>query len=155
MTVVLVLSGIPYEDSPYVKGKESLRSLKPADWAEQDLFDYSKISDHYIEIAKRIGRPYLAGPKGLDLKKAEEMGIRLQTLKEEIHRSKVVRRSVLLADNYQKKGACFSDSKKIRPGDLVFFSSEGFFKEGDRIFEAEPEINHVGIAAEDTENMTM
>ena len=147
--VILCLSGIPYEESPYAKGGQEGIILKPADWADPQIADFEHLPDHYVSIAERIGRPYLQGPRGLDLRKAETMGISVQTLKEEIGASGVMRRSVYIAEYYQKKGTSYSDPASASPGDLVFFLSKGFFKEGDRVYSAEPEINHVGIIADE------
>ena len=151
--VILCLSGIPYENSPYAKEDADEIILQPADWADPKIADFENLPDHYISIAERIGRPYLQGPRGLDLRKAETMGISVQTLKEEIEASGVVRRSVFIAEHYRKKGTCFSDPSCTMPGDLVFFLSKGFFKEGERIYSAEPEINHVGIIAAEKDQM--
>ena len=87
--VMLVLCGIPYEESPYVKGPGSVRRLRPAEWAEQDLIDFSGLPERFVDIAEQIGRPYLKGPKGLDLKKAEdllhgEFAVALDIPKEEV-----------------------------------------------------------------------
>lgn len=151
--VILCLSGIPYEESPYAgTGKDGI-VLKPAPWADPQIADFAHLPDHYTSIAERIGRPYLQGSRGLDLRKAETMGISVQVLKEEIEASGVVRRSVFLAEHYQKKGTSFSDSSGVMPGDLVFFLSKGFFKEGERIYSAEPEINHVGIISDEKGRM--
>ncbi len=151
--VIMVLSGIPYEKSPYAAG--TVKGIQPGsvEWAEQGLVDYSDLPDHYIGIAERIGRPYLEGPKGLDLHKAETLGISVQMLEEEIRASGVVRRSVFLADYYYRKGSCYSDPSERSPGDLVFFYSQGFFKEGEKIFSVKPEINHVGIIDVNTDLM--
>ena len=150
---ILALSGITYEESPYAKGTVIGIGQAVADWADRDLADFSDLPDHYVGIAERIGRPYLNGPKGLDLEKAEAMGVSVQMLKNEIRAVGTVRRSVFLADHYKDKGTCFSDPSEVRPGDLAFFMSDGFFKENGRVFSVEPEINHVGIISEDTDMM--
>lgn len=150
---ILVLSGIPYEESPYAKG--TVKGIHPgaAEWAEHELADFSDLPDHYTGIAERIGRPYLEGPKGLDLKKAEEFGISIQLLGEEIRACGVIRRSVFLAEHYKEKGMCYTDPDDRRPGDLVFFASDGFFREGENVYSVKPEIVHVGILNEDPEWM--
>ena len=151
--VILALSGVPYEESPYAKGSGSGIHITPSEWAESGLADFNDLPDRFIDIAERIGRPYLSGPKGLDLKKAEELGIDVQTLISEVRASGAVRRSVSIASHYRDKGACFSDPDRIRPGDLAFFGSSGFFTEEDRMYPVKQEISHVGIITEDTSMM--
>ena len=151
--VLLVLAGIPYEESPYGTGRVQPPHGEAPFWAEPDLIDFSKLPEKHIGIAQMIGRPYLEGPKGLNLKKAEELGISVKVLAEEIRASGIERRSVTIAKYYLAKEACFSDASCIMPGDLVFFRTKGFFKEGDRIYKADAEINHVGIVAKDRSMM--
>ena len=147
--VLLVLAGIPFKESPYatgtVEGLQEKRTRKNA----EELVDFTDLPKEYIGIAERIGRPYLAGPRGLDLEKAESMGISLETLRKEIAKTTAGRRSVAIAEHYLQKDACFTDAVSARGGDLVFFCSKGFFREGERIFAANKEITHVGIVAED------
>ena len=78
--LLLVLSGITYETSPYSTG--TVEGLTPAlvSWAQTDLVDFSNLPKTYIDIAERIGRPYLRCPKGLDIEKAAAMGISIETL---------------------------------------------------------------------------
>lgn len=147
--VLLVLAGISFEESPYQTGTVDGLETKITQEIPKELVDFSDLPKTYIGIADRIGRPYLAGPRGLDLEKAESMGISLETLRREIRVTSAGRRSVAIANYYLKKGACFTDAESARGGDLVFFSSKGFFKEGERIFAANKEITHVGIVAED------
>lgn len=151
--ILLVLAGIPYEESPYVYGHADEETLRPAAWADPELIDFSELPKHYVGIAERIGRPYLKGEKGLDLKKAEEMGISLNMLAEEIKATGITRRSVALAEYFRRKKACFSDPAQARPGDLVFFYSKGFFTDGGRKYQGRQEINHVAIVAEDPARM--
>ncbi len=154
--VLLVLAGISYRESPYATGTAEGLRARPGFGAaaEQDrvleLFDFSDLPKAYVGIAERIGRPYLAGPKGLDLKRAAELGIGMDTLGEEIRRSGGRRRSEQIARYYLDRGGCFSDPSCLRPGDLVFYLSSGFFTEGDEAFPAEKTVNHVGIVSEDT-----
>ena len=147
--VLLVLAGISYEESPY--GTGTIEDLKRKTVTK--LVDLENLPDQYVSIAERIGRPYLEGPRGLDLDKAEEMGISLETLKEEIKATGTGRWSVRVAQYFQQEEACFLDASAAQPGDLVFFCSKDFFKEGDRIIAANQEITHVGIVAEDTSMM--
>lgn len=151
--VSLVLAGIPYEDSPYAAG--TVKGLRPgtAAWTEKTLTDFANLPDHFTGIAERIGRPYLAGPKGLDLEKAAALGIRPETLGEEIRKSGVGRRSVYIAEYYLKQGRCFTDYACAECGDIVFFRSSGFFREGGKTFRAEAEITHVGIIADNPAQM--
>ena len=151
--VMLVLCGIPYEESPYVKGPGSVRRLHPAEWAEQDLIDFSGLPERFVDIAEQIGRPYLKGPKGLDLKKAEDLGIGMDVLAAELKAAGVSRRTHYLSQYYMEKGACFSDPASARPADLVFFKSGEFFTEDDRTYPVVPQISHVGIISEDTSMM--
>ena len=122
--VLLVLAGIPYERSPYALG--SILDLEPDPIAELDLRCFSEIPSRYVGIAERIGRPYLAGPKGLDLDKAAELGIRTETLREEIRSSGVSRRSVSIAEQLLERDECYTDPQHLRPGDLVFTDQPGF-----------------------------
>ncbi len=151
--VILVLSGISYENSPYGRGTVEGCGRWREVWGDQELFDYSNLPKQFVNIAERIGRPYLAGPKGLDLKKAEEMGIDLNTLAMEIQKSGVGRRSTQLAQHYLNTGACFTDPACLMPGDIVFYNSKEYFSEGERKYPTNPEINHVGIASQDTKLM--
>ena len=148
--VLLVLAGIPYENSPYATGsRQNLNDLR-ADWADKALADFSDLPERFIDIAERIGRPYLAGPKGLDLEKAEAMGISVKTLGEEIRKTGVGRRSANITRYFLDRGECFSDPQEIQPGDIVFYRNPGFFREGERRFKAEEQITHVGIVWTDT-----
>ncbi len=151
--LLLVLAGIPYEESPYARGTAEGLSVKPVPWAERELADLSRLPRSYVGIAERIGRPYLAGPKGLDLAKAEAMGISVETLGEEIRASGAVRRSVQIARFYLEKGRCFSDPAYLHPGDLAFYLSSGFFSEGERRYPAAADVSHVGIVSEDPSQM--
>ena len=145
--LLLVLSGITYETSPYSTG--TVEGLTPAlvSWAQTDLVDFSNLPKTYIDIAERIGRPYLRCPKGLDIEKAAAMGISIETLGEEIRRSGATRRSTTIAQHYIQNGAAFYDPDYLCPGDLVFYRSAEFFKDRS---DAEAQIVHVGIAAKDT-----
>lgn len=151
--VLLVLAQIPYEESPYSTGNSKDLAFRMKRPLPKEVIDFSNLPDRYIGIAERIGRPYLAGPRGLDLNKAEEMGITLETLKEEIHAVGGRRLSASLAQYYLDQGTCFTDVSFVRPGDIVFFRSKGFFKEDDRIFAASREITHVGIIARNPSQM--
>ena len=105
--VLLVLAQIPYEDSPYATGTCRDLEAKMKRSIPKELIDFSNLPDRYVSIAERIGRPYLAGPRGLDLNKAEEMGISLETLKKEIRAVGGRRLSASLAQYYLDQGACF------------------------------------------------
>lgn len=148
--VLLVLAGIPYEESPYVSGTVKDLQVKDHFWTQKELADFSHIPEKYLGIAERIGRPYLAGSKGLDLEKAAAMGISLETIGREVMQSGMERRSVSIASFYMKRGACFSDASLIRPGDLAFFRSEEFYRFRDTSFEEPVEVSHVGIVSRDT-----
>jgi len=158
--VLLVLSGIPYEKSPYAAGSVKgflEESEKQTDAGVENsmflrdpvLVDFSKLPEQYIPIAERIGHPELAGPKGLDLNKAEEIGLDLKSLVEKIHGSGVVRWSAKIAQYFMDRDACFTDTDSAMPGDLVFFRFPGHFTEGERKFKSNTEISHVGILTED------
>ena len=147
--VLLVLSGIPYEKSPYVTGDVKGFCADPSFLADPALVDFSKLPERYIPIAERIGHPELAGPKGLDLNKAEQIGIDLKTLVKEIHASGVVRWSAKIAQCFLDRGWCFTDASCAKPGDLVFFRFPGHFTEGERKYKSNAEISHVGIFTED------
>ena len=149
--VLLVLGGIPYERSPYALG--SVLSLEPDPHAELDLACFSDIPSRYVGIAERIGRPYLAGPKGLDLDKAAELGISTETLRKEIRSSGVSRRSVSLAQQLLKRDECYTDPHCLRPGDLVFYRSAQFFGDSDASRPWTETITHVGIIWENTSEM--
>lgn len=151
--VLLVLAGISYEESPYGTGTIEGLKTKASGRVISELVDFDHLPEKYVSVAERIGRPYLAGPRGLDLNKAEELGISLETLKEEIRATGTGRRSVKIAEYYQNEDACFLDASEAQPGDLVFFRSKGFFQEDGRIIAANKEITHVGIVAEDTSMM--
>ena len=147
--VLLVLAGIPYEESPYASGTARGLRAKDLPWTQKELADFSHIPARYVGIAERIGRPYLAGPKGLDLEKAEAMGITPEMLAEEVMQSGMERRSVTIASYFMKKGTCFSDASFLCPGDLAFFRSEEFYRFGNRTFREKAEVSHVGIVSED------
>lgn len=151
--VLLVLSGIPYEKSPYVTGTVQGLCADSSFLSDPELVDFSALPDRYIPIAERIGHPELAGPKGLDLNKAAELGIDLESLVVKIQGSGVVRWSAKIAQYFQDRGACFTDAAFARPGDLVFFRFPGHFTEGERKYKSNPEISHVGILTEDTSFM--
>ena len=87
--VLLVLALIPYEESPYATGTSRNLDVKMKRELPKEVIDFSNLPKRYVDIAERIGRPYLAGPKGLDLNKAEKMGISADMLKEEIRASSV------------------------------------------------------------------
>jgi len=144
--LLLVLAGIPYEASPYSTGSVTGISPSSAVWAQTDLVDFSTLPEKYIDIAERIGRPYLACSKGLDLEKAAALGISVETLGEEIRKSGALRRSTSIAQQLIRKGACFSDPVFLCPGDIAFFRSSEFFR--DRSNE-DAQIVHVGIITED------
>ncbi len=149
--VLLVLAGVSYDHSPYRKGTARGLDLHPV--AELDLSCFERMPEKYTGIAERIGRPYLAGPRGLDLDKAEELGITIATLKEEILRTGMSRRSVSLAMQFLKRDECFLDPDCRRPGDLVFFRSSEFFTDETSDFPGETDISHVGILSEDVDFM--
>lgn len=162
--VLLVLAGVSYEESPYALG--SVRAFLDRSFGETAggpagtlpsidpvLADFRDLPDRFVDIAERIGRPYLRGPKGLDLAKAEEMGIDLDTLGREIRAAGGKRRSAQIAQYYGERGACFTDPVCAMPGDLVFYRSVGYFTEGERVFPASAEVNHVGIIARDPSRM--
>ena len=151
--VLLALAGIPYEKSPYATGSADGLDTIAATPLEKELADFSVLPRRYMGIAERIGRPYLAGPKGLDLEKAAALGISAEILREEIFRSGVTRRSAAMARYYLKKGACFSDPSFLCPGDLVFYRSSGYYTESGRTFKGVAEISHVGIIYRDTSLM--
>lgn len=151
--ILLVISGIPYQKSPYAG--VSVKELHAAEGflSDPDLVDFSKLPEHYIPIAERIGHPELKGPKGLDLKKAEEAGIDLKTLVDKIEKSGLVRWSAKIADYFLKREQCFSDASDARPGDLVFYRFPDHFTEGNRKYKSNPEISHVGILTKDPSKM--
>lgn len=154
--VIMVLADIPYEDSPYASGRIKDLSADKAFLSTDEfrkLADFSALPAHYTGIAERIGRPYLAGPKGLDLKKAAALGITVETLGQEIRASGIGRRSVVIARHFLEKGECFSDPAYLKPADLVFYENPGFFTEGGETFRGKAEITHVGIVSADTELM--
>lgn len=148
--VLLVLAGIPYEESPYASGSVKDLQVKDLYWTQKDLVDFSHIPERYVGIAERIGRPYLAGPRGLDLEKAEAMGLTPEILGREIMQSGMERRSVSIASYYMEKGACFSDISFVRPGDLAFFRSDEFYRFNEETFHEPVEVSHVGIVSDDT-----
>ena len=90
---------------------------------QTDLVDFSDLPKHYIDIADRIGRPYLKCENGLDLDKAAAMGISVQMLGEEIRKSGATCRSTLLAQHYIQSGEAYSDPAYLKPGDIVFYRS--------------------------------
>ncbi len=147
------MAGIPYEKSPYARGTAEGLSAAPVPWAERELANLSRLPRSYVGIAERIGRPYLAGPKGLDLAKAEALGISVETLGKEIRASGAVRRSVQIARFYLERGRCFSDPAFLSPGDLAFYLSSGFFSEGERKYPAAADVAHVGLVSEDPARM--
>ena len=148
--LLLVLSGIPFEMSPYATG--TTENLAPAQdsWVQTDLVDFSDLPKHYIDIADRIGRPYLKCEKGLDLDKAAAMGISVQMLGEEIRKSGATCRSTLLAQHYIQSGEAYSDPAYLKPGDIVFYRSAKFFADHS---DSEAQIVHVGIVTQDTARM--
>ncbi len=151
--VLLVLSGIPYEKSPYATGSadglEAIAAVPP----DKDLVDFSRLPRSYTGIAERIGRPYLSGPRGLDLEKAAALGISRETLRKEIIHSGVTRRSYAMARYFLEKDACFRDPACLRPGDIIFYLSSGLYREGNKTYKADPEVSHVGIVYRDTRLM--
>ncbi|MBR3397898.1 MAG: hypothetical protein IKG70_08685 [Lachnospiraceae bacterium] len=149
--ILLVLAGVPYDQSPYKKGTAKGLMLHPL--ADLDFSCFKEIPDKYTGIAERIGRPYLAGPKGLDLDKAKELGITIEMLKEEILQTGMIRRSVSLAIQFLKKDECFLNPDCRQPGDLVFFRSSEFFVDETSDFAKETDISHVGIISEGTSLM--
>ena len=149
--VLLVLAGIPYERSPYAL--DSVLGLEPDPIAELDLTCFSEIPSRYVGIAERIGRPYLAGPRGLDLDKAAKLGISTETLRKEIRSSGVSRRSVSLAEQLLKRDECYTDPQYLQPGDLVFYRSTRFFGNDDSSRPWTETITHVGIIWENTSEM--
>jgi len=148
--VLLVLAGVPYEASPYATGTVAGLKPAPAPWAQTGLADFSDLPKTYVDIAERIGRPYLACAKGLDLEKAAALGISVETLSEEIRKSGAVRRSTSIAQYFINRGECYSDPDYLCPGDIVFYRSAEFFKDRS---DAEAQIVHVGIVTEDTGQM--
>ncbi len=148
--VLLVLAGIPYEESPYAFG--TVRGLTPRPLVDMDLSRYFQLPDRYINIAERIGRPYLACPEGLDLEKAELLGISIETLMQEIKETGIGRRSEMLAGQLMEQGACFTDPSLVWPGDLVFYRSARFLSK-DRRNRDMPPVTHVGIISADTTKM--
>ena len=147
---LLVLAGIPYEASPYATGTVAGLAPAPVAWAQSGLADLSDLPKTYVDIAERIGRPYLACAKGLDLEKAAALGISIETLGEEIRRSGAARRSTSIAQYYLSRGECYADPAFLRPGDIVFYRSAEFFRERS---DEEAQIVHVGIVTADSERM--
>lgn len=147
--VMLVLSGISYEESPYRKGLHGTAQLQKEDWGDPELIDFEKLPGKFLSIAELLGFPEIEGPKGIDLEKAEQLGLTLEMLAEGIKNSGVKRRSVFLAEHYLHKGACFLSAEEARGGDVVFFRSKGYYTEGFKKFTGRQEINHVGILTED------
>lgn len=151
--VLLALSGIPYEKSPYVTGSAEVLDSIAAVPPDKRLVDFSDIPRTFTGIAERIGRPYLAGPRGLDLEKAAALGISSETLRDEIMRSGVTRRSYAMARYFLDEGACFSDPSFLCPGDIVFYLSSGFYREGSKTYKGEQAVSHVGIIYRNIELM--
>ena len=149
--VLLVLAGVPYGKSPYAGVPVRSLALRPL--AEVDLSCFEDIPGRYMGIAERIGRPYLAGPKGLDLDRAEQLGIPAETLRSEIRASGVKRRSEAMAAELIGRDECFSDSSFLCPGDLVFYRSVNFFGPPGEQPPGEAPVTHVGIVCEDTREM--
>ena len=148
--LLLVLAGIPYEESPYATGTAEGLKPAPVDWAQTGLADFSALPKTYVGVAERIGRPYLACDRGLDLEKAAALGVSVETLGEEIRKSGAARRSVSIAQYYLLRGDCYTDRDFLRPGDIVFYRSAEFFRDrGDE----EAQIVHVGVVTENTGKM--
>ena len=151
--LLLVLSGIPYDRSPYATGSVKGLSAAAAPWADPALSDFSGLPDSYRGIAEVIGRPDLVGDDGVDLEKAKASGIDWNAVHEEMARSGKIRRAHQLARYYWGRGECFSDISFLRPGDLVFYRATPKWEEGYRFFRIFREIAHVGLVSEDTGRM--
>lgn len=149
--ILLVLAGIPYDRSPYETG--SVKDIKAEPFLDMDFSCFSQIPERYITIAERIGRPEIAGPKGIDMEKAVALGISSEQLMAEIKASGVSRRSVDLAMYFLNKGACFLDEECLMPGDIVFYQSESFFKDAKHKPVSVMEVTHVGIVGENPMEM--
>lgn len=149
--VLLVLAGVAYEQSPYGSGNVNEIPLNP--FLDMDFSCFKNIPEKYMNIAERIGRPYLSCPKGLDIEKAEKMGISMEQLISEIREHAMPRRSVQLAKHFYERGECFSDPTQLKPGDLVFYQSKTFFRDGNINPENVTEVTHVGIVCQDTSLM--
>ena len=151
--VLLVLSGIPYENSPYATGTAEGLAESAVTPPSPELIDFSALPDRFVGIAERIGFPELAGPKGLDLDKMAALGLDPQELGKRIRKTGVSRRSASLAGYCLARGDGFLDAQHAAPGDLVFYRSSGFYTEGSHIYKGEAEISHVGIIWHDTSLM--
>ena len=149
--ILLVLAGIPYEDSPYNTGKVNDIKLRP--FIDMQFTCFSQIPEKYLSIAERIGIPEIAGPKGLDLEKAAAMGISNEQLMSKIKSTGMTRRTVELARHFHEKGELFLDPDSLMPGDIVFYQADNFFLNPEQKKENPLEVTHVGIVSIDTELM--
>lgn len=149
--ILLVLAGIRYEDSPYSAG--TVKNLKLHPFLKMDFTCFEEIPDRYITIAERIGIPEIAGPKGLDMEKAESLGITGEELMAKIKSTGIKRRSVELARFFYDRGELFLNPEYLKPGDIVFYQSSNFFAEASKR-EMDPlEVTHVGIVSENIQYM--
>lgn len=151
--LLLVLSGIPYERSPYGTGRIGGLTEAAAPWADRALADFSELPETYRGIAEVIGRPDLVGDEGVDLEKAKASGIDWEAVHEEMARSGKIRSAHQIARYYWGRGECFSDDDHRMPGDLVFYRATPKWEEGYRFFGIFREIAHVGIISGDTDCM--
>lgn len=149
--MLLVLAGIPYEDSPYNTGTVNGLKLRP--FVDMPFTCFSQIPEKYLPIAERIGIPEIAGPKGLDLEKAAAMGISNEQLMLKIKATGMTRRTVELAKYFYEKDELFSNPDFIMPGDIVFYQADNFFLNPEQKKENPLEVTHVGIVSMDTELM--
>lgn len=149
--MLLVLAGIPFEDSPYNAGTAKDLKLRP--FIDMQFTCFSQIPDKYLSIAERIGIPEIAGPKGLDLEKAAAMGLSNEQLMSKIKGTGITRRTVELAKHFYEKDELFSNPDSIMPGDIVFYQADNFFLNPEQKKENPLEVTHVGIVSMDTEQM--
>ena len=148
-----MLTGIPYENSPYATGITRGLSSLAAPWADPALADFSRLPERYRGIAEVIGRPDLVGDDGVDLEKAKASGIDWNAVHEQMARDGKIRRAHQVARYCWGRGECFSDAACLRPGDLVFYRATPKWLEGYRFFGIFREIAHVGIVSEDEEHI--
>ena len=145
--ILLTLTGIPYERSPYTTGTLKGLGEQTALWADPALTDFDSIPERYMSMTERLGRPDLSsgGYADIDLDKAKASGINWDEVFKEMRGKGMIRRASQLAEYYFKRGECFSDPDSLRPGDLVFFKASSAWREGYQYFRVFHAISHIGM----------
>ncbi len=147
--LLLALTGIPYEDSPYSTGTvESISSRLPL-WAETELMDFTRLPLYFVSIKNSRQTPFTTRRRRRKPKKGNVSGSTKETLSENASVGIIVRYPAHIARYCLEKGVCFSDPSFRKAGDLAFFQSPDVVILGKQRFSTGSVVIRAGLVSED------